>query len=348
VRPLEHLTEQELLGAIRTYQNGAADEFYVRYNGLFYWTMRNNRRWNDNDDVVAEAYVKVFQMIRNFSPALERWSLSTIISHTVRFAYWCSCRQRKRQLDTLVSTTRPSDIDDAGQTRELDRAESIQEDPCFATIINRVTAAKLLQQYTPRHQQVAVLAFADDGYSQNQVARALGISEPRVWQCISRVCPRGDLPTDGPLCNLVKPRDLRIIHLVASGKGRERVAQEIGVSSAQVAANYLKEIYRLTGTRSLLTLGIRYAREWKKGLIPDAPSIGVPDGVIDRNQLSPIKRQALDLLMEGLENKEIAKRLGISLRTVKGYVAQFMEITGLTDRVRIVVREIINQPVLVS
>jgi DNA-binding NarL/FixJ family response regulator len=70
--------------------------------------------------------------------------------------------------------------------------------------------------------------------------------------------------------------------------------------------------------------------------------------VIDRNQLSPIKRQALDLLMEGLQNKEIAKRLGISLRTVKGYVAQFMEITDLTDRVRIVVREIINQPVLVN
>ena len=348
MRPLQHLTEPELLGAIRTYQDGAADEFYARFNGLFYWTMRNNRSGNDQDDVVAEAYVKVFEMIRNFSPALERWSLSTIISHTVRFVYWSWCRQRKRQLDTLGSTTRQSDIDDAGQNRELDRAESIQEDPRFATIVNRVTAAKLLQQYTPRHQQIAVLVFADDGYRQDQVARALGISEPRVWQCISRVCPRADLPTDGPLCNLVKPRDLRIIHLVASGKGREEVAQQIGVSSGQVAANYLQAIYRLTGTKSLLTLAIRYAREWKKGLIPDAPSIPVPDGVIDRNQLSPIKRQALDLLMEGLQNKEIAKRLGISLRTVKGYVAQFMEITDLTDRVRIVVREIINQPVLVN
>jgi two-component system response regulator FixJ len=62
-------------------------------------------------------------------------------------------------------------------------------------------------------------------------------------------------------------------------------------------------------------------------------------------ELSPRQRQVMDLVAEGLANKEIALRLNISPRTVESYRAWVMEKTGaknLADLVRMVM--LVNSP----
>jgi two-component system response regulator FixJ len=56
--------------------------------------------------------------------------------------------------------------------------------------------------------------------------------------------------------------------------------------------------------------------------------------------LSPRERDVLDLLVEGLPNKLIAHRLGLSIRTVEGYRATMMEklsANSLSEAVRIAI-----------
>lgn len=48
--------------------------------------------------------------------------------------------------------------------------------------------------------------------------------------------------------------------------------------------------------------------------------------------LSPREREVARLLADGLSNKQIARRLGISEATVKGYLSQMFEKLGATDR----------------
>ena len=51
--------------------------------------------------------------------------------------------------------------------------------------------------------------------------------------------------------------------------------------------------------------------------------------------LTPREREVATLIAHGLSNKEIAVRLGITLGTVKHYVHQMLEKTGLHSRVAI-------------
>lgn len=46
-------------------------------------------------------------------------------------------------------------------------------------------------------------------------------------------------------------------------------------------------------------------------------------------QIPPREREALDLLLEGLPNKQIAARMGITERTVKAYLLRLRERAGI-------------------
>ncbi|MBI4278622.1 MAG: response regulator transcription factor [Armatimonadetes bacterium] len=52
--------------------------------------------------------------------------------------------------------------------------------------------------------------------------------------------------------------------------------------------------------------------------------------------LSPREREVITLVVEGLTNKEIAQRLGISVKTVQTHRANLMTKLGLTDRTQLV------------
>ncbi len=49
------------------------------------------------------------------------------------------------------------------------------------------------------------------------------------------------------------------------------------------------------------------------------------------SELSPRQRQVLDLVIDGLSSKEIANKLGLSVRTVENYRAWVMERTGASN-----------------
>lgn len=50
------------------------------------------------------------------------------------------------------------------------------------------------------------------------------------------------------------------------------------------------------------------------------------------HQLSPREREVLGLVVDGLANKHIARRLGISERTVKAHLTNVFQHLGVTDR----------------
>ncbi len=50
------------------------------------------------------------------------------------------------------------------------------------------------------------------------------------------------------------------------------------------------------------------------------------------NELSEREREVLVLVAEGMANKQIARRLGISEKTVKGHLTRIFQAIGVTDR----------------
>ena len=62
-------------------------------------------------------------------------------------------------------------------------------------------------------------------------------------------------------------------------------------------------------------------------LLADRRSRPVPDV-----KLSPREREVLRLVLDGLANKQIARRLGISEKTVKGHLTSLFQRIGVADR----------------
>ena len=62
---------------------------------------------------------------------------------------------------------------------------------------------------------------------------------------------------------------------------------------------------------------------------------GPPPGTASLQALTPREREVAALIADGLSNKQIAKRLAITVGTVKHYVHQILDKTGLLSRVAI-------------
>jgi DNA-binding NarL/FixJ family response regulator len=64
--------------------------------------------------------------------------------------------------------------------------------------------------------------------------------------------------------------------------------------------------------------------------------LSLPSG--DQAQLSPRELEVLRLIAEGLSNKEIAQRLGISLSTVKTHIEELLQKLSASDRTQAAIK----------
>ena len=112
----------------------------------------------------------------------------------------------------------------------------------------------------------------------------------------------------------------------------------------------VRQLQASNGDGTSLSEVVRLAREVQmdSGVTVDfaaTPELGQPLLVVrvpatapepaNLQALTPREREVAALIAAGLSNKQIAKRLGITVGTVKHYVHQILEKTGLTGRVAI-------------
>jgi DNA-binding NarL/FixJ family response regulator len=82
-----------------------------------------------------------------------------------------------------------------------------------------------------------------------------------------------------------------------------------------------------------LIAGVRAAARGEQPLDPRAEQvIRTRDAPGAQAALRPREREVLGLVAEGLPNKQIARRLGISEKTVKAHLTRVFEAVGVTDR----------------
>ena len=102
----------------------------------------------------------------------------------------------------------------------------------------------------------------------------------------------------------------------------ERASAEDRLVAAQLGARAL-----LTKNATLAELMVSMRRA--VAMEADEPGI-LPRGT--RYELTPRQREVLGLIVEGLDNREIATRLGISERTARAHVSAVLERLGATNR----------------
>ena len=174
----------------------------------------------------------------------------------------------------------------------------------------------------------ALLAAADD----IEVVGAVGDGEEAVERA-------AELEPDVVLIDLSMPRldgiaatagivaarpDARVVVLTAFAD-RERI---LGALDAGALGYLLKD----SSPEELLG-GIRAAARGESPLAPKAASelLAARAGQRDA-ELSRREREVLELVAAGLPNKLIARRLGISEKTVKAHLTRVFERIGVTDR----------------
>ena len=76
-----------------------------------------------------------------------------------------------------------------------------------------------------------------------------------------------------------------------------------------------------------------------RGRRPDSPGPGVTRSLLferreraQSDELTEREREVLELIRQGLPNKSIGRRLGISERTVKAHVTHILQRLGVPDR----------------
>jgi DNA-binding NarL/FixJ family response regulator len=124
---------------------------------------------------------------------------------------------------------------------------------------------------------------------------------------------------------LVEAPETRVV-LFTSFSDRERIMQALEAG----AIGYLlkdadpDELHRgiLAAARGESPLAPKAAAEVIAARTPEAPAGGISDR----------ERQVLVLVASGLANKQIARKLGISEKTVKGHLTRIFQAIGVADR----------------
>ena len=147
----------------------------------------------------------------------------------------------------------------------------------------------------------------------------------RVWEAHADALPR--MPRDADVAILESPLPAELRALASRGVPvivlAERDEPADALAAAQLGA---RSLLPKNCTLADLTIAIRNATG------PGRPPI--------RPSLTPRQREVLELIVEGLDNTQIASRLGITERTVRAHVSDVLERTGAANRTQAAVAAI--------
>jgi DNA-binding NarL/FixJ family response regulator len=169
---------------------------------------------------------------------------------------------------------------------------------------------------------IAVVGTAADG---EQAVAAVGTATPDVV-LMDLSMPVLDGVGATKAIRATAPEDVRVV-VLTSFSDRERILDAIDAG----AVGYLLK----DADPAELLAGIRAAAAGESPLHPKAASavLGARAGVREPSYtLSDREREVLLLVAEGLPNKRIAIRMGISEKTVRGHLTNVFRQIGVTDR----------------
>jgi DNA-binding NarL/FixJ family response regulator len=177
-----------------------------------------------------------------------------------------------------------------------------------------------LEELLASVEDIEVLGSAPDGAEAERVAREL---EPDVV-LMDLSMPNVDGVTATARITAALP-DCRVIVLTSFAEQR-KVLDALGAG----AIGYLLK----DSSPDDLIAGVRSAAMGQSPLHPKAAAllIDARRGEMQPPKLSPRETEVLELVGEGLANKQIARRLAISERTVKAHLTSVFQQLGVGDR----------------
>jgi len=125
------------------------------------------------------------------------------------------------------------------------------------------------------------------------------------------------------------------IDLTTLGQLRAMVRQLHDRNSAGTSLAEVVRLAREVELRSGITVDFGATPELGQPLLVVRMPSGAPLPSASLNALTPREREVAALVADGLSNKQIAQKLRLTVGTVKHYVHQILEKTGLQGRVGI-------------
>jgi DNA-binding NarL/FixJ family response regulator len=126
-----------------------------------------------------------------------------------------------------------------------------------------------------------------------------------------------------------------VIDPTTLGQLRAMVRQLQSVNSDGTSLSEVVRLAREVELRSGITVDFGATPELGQPLVVVRMPQGPPPPTASLQALTPREREVAALVADGLSNKQIARRLHITVGTVKHYVHQILEKTGLHTRVGI-------------
>lgn len=123
-----------------------------------------------------------------------------------------------------------------------------------------------------------------------------------------------------------KPNELEGIKLLQQGI--------LGYANSYISINYLKEAIKVIKMGEVW-IGKRLM-QWLVTQCTDISESHEGAGYINLDSLTEAERKVAELLSQGNTNKQIAKTLGITERTVKAHLSSIFRKTGVNDRLHLV------------
>jgi DNA-binding CsgD family transcriptional regulator len=134
------------------------------------------------------------------------------------------------------------------------------------------------------------------------------------------------------------PREREVVRLLLHGFGNKQIAQRMAISpeTVKVFIKLVMAKLRVTTRAAILAKigasGLFDSRVRERNLSDPTPLCRISE----QFQFTPRQRQAVELLLRGLTNKEIADRMAISLHTVKFLFRLVMFKLGVSSRAGII------------
>ena len=180
-----------------------------------------------------------------------------------------------------------------------------------------------LEQLLDAEDDIEVVGLASDG---EQAHALLGSAAPDVF--LMDLSMPGVDGIEATRRIVAESSDVQVV-VLTSFADRQRVLDAL---QAGAVGYILKDSHP-----SEVAAAVRAAAAGNSPLDPKAARVLLdaqrePSPSAAASELSPREREVLDLVGEGLANKQIARRLGIAERTVKAHLTSVFQALGVTDR----------------